>query len=125
MIFRNIKGAGGKFKWTDRQFAEAWTKVRSRVFGVDIQGQRKNVMVPIADMLNHDERFNVSWKYSDEHGAFVMHAIRDIRRGEELLDSYGNKEKSQFLVQYGFWDGAKQNFFYNFTVPMSLKHPHS
>lgn len=65
LIFRNIKGAGGKFKWNDTQFAEAFTKVRSRIFLVNINGEKKKVMAPVADMLNHDEKYNVIWEYSD------------------------------------------------------------
>lgn len=59
-------------------------------------------MVPLADMLNAAEDFNVNWSFDNERHGFLMKARRDIALGEELTDTYGQKDNYSFFLFYGF-----------------------
>ena len=61
-------------------------------------------------MFNHS--FDDNTKYSETHDGFVFTAIKDIKRGEQILIDYGqNKLQSQFLDSYGFTIlGAKSSY---------------
>jgi len=85
-----------------RDYVWARTVVVTRVFGVKIRGASTEVLVPLGDMLNHKRPPDVDWTFDDERDAFVMTAARDIRRGEEMCDSYGRKPNGRFFVHYGF-----------------------
>ena len=55
-------------------------------------------MCPMADMFNMgpiigDNKPNVLWYFSpasDSEGVFIMKAMRNIVRGHEIIDSYGD-----------------------------------
>lgn len=49
--------------------------------------------VPYGDMLNHQapEKVNCRWKWDDAQHGYTVEALLDIRRGEEIYDSYGDK----------------------------------
>tara|TARA_Y100000817_G_scaffold314681_1_gene314544 strand:+ start:175 stop:1284 length:1110 start_codon:yes stop_codon:yes gene_type:complete len=70
--------------------------VGSRGFTVD---EDRVAMVPYADMMNHSDDYNVDWKYTEK--AFLMRALREIKKGEELYDSYGSKTNYENLLFYG------------------------
>ena len=53
-------------------------------------------------MLNQKRVAQVSWNYSDEEGGFVAESFENIKRGEQVFDSYGQKCSSKFLLSYGF-----------------------
>ena len=76
--------------------------VSSRIFGVVIEGHKTDAFVPYADMLNHKRPRQASWAYSDEKGGFVIETWEDIKRGEQIHDSYGKKCNTRFLLNYGF-----------------------
>eukprot|EP00351_Strombidinopsis_sp_SopsisLIS2011_P002753 CAMPEP_0116877456 /NCGR_PEP_ID=MMETSP0463-20121206/9242_1 /TAXON_ID=181622 /ORGANISM="Strombidinopsis sp, Strain SopsisLIS2011" /LENGTH=217 /DNA_ID=CAMNT_0004524767 /DNA_START=987 /DNA_END=1640 /DNA_ORIENTATION=+ len=76
--------------------------VASRIFGIQIEGFKTDGFCCYADMLNHKRPRQTSWQYVDEQEGFVIEAIEDIARGEQVYDSYGRKCNSRFLLNYGF-----------------------
>jgi len=65
--------------------------VSSRIFGMNIEGTKTDGFVPMADMLNHKRPKQTTWSYIDAKGGFVIEALHDIQRNEEVFDSYGKK----------------------------------
>lgn len=59
-------------------------------------------LVPYADMLNHSEEKNVVWFFDKEKKAFIIRGKNQIDKGGAVLDSYGSKCNSRFLINYGF-----------------------
>lgn len=76
--------------------------VSSRIFGMNIEGTKTDGFVPMADMLNHKRPKQTTWTYTDEQKGFVIEALHDIGRNEEVFDSYGKKCNSRFFLNYGF-----------------------
>lgn len=85
--------------------------VRSRGFGQ----HGGPAMVPVADLLNHDNDVHVSVHMymlraeegSDDVEAAVPHTydmamLRDVRAGDEIFNSYGSHCARKWLVTYGF-----------------------
>jgi len=60
----------------------------------------KEYLVPFADMLNHSNKPNVEWKFTDTH--FVMTASEKIKPHEECFDCYGPKSNYETFLHYGF-----------------------
>jgi Rubisco LSMT substrate-binding/SET domain len=100
--FAALRSAGALDGASFDAFVWARYVVCSRVFGVHVGGRKTLAMVPMADMLNHRIPPEVRWGYDDESEAFVMTAARDLRAGETLHDSYGQKCNARFLLSYGF-----------------------
>ena len=64
-----------------------------------------HAMVPFADLLNHSVPPSVRWKWtkSDNRKGFIFTAIKDIAKGEEMFNSYGDTLANyELLVNYGF-----------------------
>ena len=76
--------------------------VASRIFGIQVNGVKTDGFVPYADMLNHKRPRQTSWTYCNERGGFIIEALEDIKRGEQVYDSYGKKCNTRFLLNYGF-----------------------
>lgn len=89
-------------QFTLNEFSEIRMMVSSRIFGMNILGKKTDGFVPMADMLNHKRPKQTSWTYSDEKGGFVIEALKDIPRNEQVYDSYGKKCNSRFFLNYGF-----------------------
>lgn len=53
-------------------------------------------------MLNHKRPRQTSWYFCDKRQGFVIDALHDIPRGEQIYDSYGKKCNTRFLLNYGF-----------------------
>ena len=54
-------------------------------------------------MTNHRYPENLDWSYDKLRKVFVLKALNDIRRGEEVYLSYGKSiNQIQFLLYYGF-----------------------
>jgi histone-lysine N-methyltransferase SETD3 len=69
---------------------------------MEIGTTKTDGFVPYADMLNHRRPRQTSWKYCNKKDGFIIEANEDIKRGEEVMDSYGKKCNSRFLLNYGF-----------------------
>ena len=76
--------------------------VCSRIFGIEIEGVKTDGFVPYADMLNHKRPRQTSWTYTDDREGFIIEALEDIKRGDQIFDSYGKKCNTRFLLNYGF-----------------------
>lgn len=89
-------------KYSLTRFSEIRMMVSSRIFGMNIEGIKTDGFVPMADMLNHKRPKQTTWQYTDEKQGFVIEALHDINRNEEVFDSYGKKCNSRFFLNYGF-----------------------
>lgn len=76
--------------------------VGSRIFGYLKKGNETSGMVPYIDLLNHSEIPNTLWYFDDDLDSFVLISTRNINKGEELTDNYGNKNNIELLLYYGF-----------------------
>ena len=76
--------------------------ISSRVFGVTIKGKKNDIIAPYADMLNHKRPRQTHWNYDDACNAFVIKGVSNVKKGDEVFDSYGIKCNSRFLLNYGF-----------------------
>ena len=76
--------------------------ISSRVFGVTIKGKKNDIIAPYADMLNHKRPRRTHWNYDDACNAFVIKGVSNVKKGDEVFDSYGIKCNSRFLLNYGF-----------------------
>lgn len=54
-------------------------------------------MVPYGDMLNHGKERNVDYQYLPSKSGVTFRATRDIKRGEEICDSYGSTSSNETL----------------------------
>lgn len=76
--------------------------VGSRIFGYLKKGIGTSGMVPYIDLINHSEIANTIWYFDDDLDSFVLISTRNISKGEELTDNYGNKNNIELLLYYGF-----------------------
>ncbi|XP_042560636.1 N-lysine methyltransferase setd6 [Clupea harengus] len=65
------------------------------------------MMVPMADMLNHVSNHNANLEYTPEY--LKMVAIRSIKAGEEIFNTYGEMANWQLLHMYGFTEPHQEN----------------
>ena len=99
------------------------TMVASRNFTIYVDGAKRTAMVPHADMLNHYRPRETSWTFSQSLNSFTMTSLSPLVVGQQVMDSYGKKCNSRFLLHYGFAieenteeDGSCPN-----EVPIRLK----
>ncbi|XP_062856170.1 N-lysine methyltransferase setd6 [Trichomycterus rosablanca] len=74
------------------------------------------MMVPMADMLNHVSNHNANLEYTPER--LKMVAVRPIRKGEEIFNTYGQMANWQLLHMYGFTEPFPTNS--NDTADMNM-----
>jgi protein-histidine N-methyltransferase len=96
------KAVAGFERFSFKDFVWARQVVVSRVFGIEIAGEKTEALIPLADMLNHKRPRETSWTYHDGWSAFIISAARDFAPGDAVHDSYGRKCNSRFFVNYGF-----------------------
>ena len=53
-------------------------------------------------MLNHRRPQQTAWEYSEKRHSFIIESKEDIKRGNQVYDSYGKKCNSRFFLNYGF-----------------------
>ena len=85
-----------------KEYSEMRMMVCSRIFGISIDGVKTDGFVAYADMLNHRLPKETQWSYCDEREGFIIEATDDIKRGQQVYDSYGKKCNTRFLLNYGF-----------------------
>ena len=49
------------------------------------------MLVPLADMCNHEIPEMAQWGYSEEKQGFYIRASRAIKKGEEIYLNYGEE----------------------------------
>ena len=106
------------------EFSRMRMAVASRIFGMDIDGVKTDGFVPLADMLNHRRPRQTSWTYDQQKGGFVIEALEDIQRGDEVMDSYGRKCNYRFLLNYGFINRDNDADEYPLKLELDSEDPH-
>ncbi|KAL0094670.1 hypothetical protein J3Q64DRAFT_1629571 [Phycomyces blakesleeanus] len=69
----------------------------------DEEGAELIAMVPLADTLNHKTGFNNA-RLFHEPEFLEMKAFKDIRKGEQIYNTYGDLCNADLLRKYGFVD---------------------
>ncbi|CEP09797.1 hypothetical protein [Parasitella parasitica] len=67
------------------------------------EAQNAIIMVPMADMLNHKTGYNNA-RLFHESECLQMRAIKDIKQGEQIYNTYGDLCNADLLRKYGFVD---------------------
>ena len=80
----------------------ARTVVITRIYGIIINGQKTQALVPFADMLNHKTDSKTRWTFNDKDKFFEITSNGSILKDCPITDSYGYKCNSRFFVNYGF-----------------------
>lgn len=88
--------------FTFDKFLWCRTIVGSRNFTITIDGSKRTSMVPHADMLNHFRPRETSWTFENDIRCFTITSLKPLSRGQQVMDSYGKKCNSKFLLHYGF-----------------------
>jgi len=102
-----------------KEYSEMRMMVASRIFGINVEGVKTDGFVPYADMLNHKRPIQTRWFYTDDRQGFVIEALEDIKRGDQVYDSYGKKCNTRFLLNYGFINLDNDANEYPFPVRMA------
>ena len=97
-----IKEIPGYDKYDYNLFKKMREVISSRVFGVTIKGKKNDIIAPYADMLNHKRPRQTHWNFDDSCNAFIIKGVSNVKKGQEVFDSYGIKCNSRFLLNYGF-----------------------
>ena len=59
-------------------------------------------LVPLADNLNHVLEPGTVWTFDSKLDSFTIKATRKIKGLSPILDSYGQKKNTRFLLSFGF-----------------------
>lgn len=76
----------------------------------DEEEEEENVlisMVPMADMLNHKTGFNNA-RLFHEPESLQMRAVKNIAKGEQIYNTYGDLCNADLLRKYGFADDENE-----------------
>jgi histone-lysine N-methyltransferase SETD3 len=92
----------GYSKYDFNLFKKMREVISSRVFGVTIKGKKNDIIAPYADMLNHKRPRQTHWNFDDASNSFIIKGVSNVKKGQEVFDSYGIKCNSRFLLNYGF-----------------------
>ena len=84
------------------EFKNNFSLVGTRNFGRPDCYYDLSTMVPFLDLLNHSDKNNTHWYYDERKGGYILIAIRDIEKNEEITDSYGKYYNSLLYKTYGF-----------------------
>lgn len=101
--YQNLRRHVGSFsKWSYEDFVWARLVVITRIFGLLINNQKTDGLVPMADMINHRRPRETRWTFNEVKQGFVISAMQSFNIGDQIYDSYGRKCNSRFFVNYGF-----------------------
>lgn len=78
-------------------------------------------MVPMADMLNHRTGFNNA-RLFHEADSLQMKAIKDIKQGEQIYNTYGDLCNADLLRKYGFTDEKNEFDLVELDGPLVVEH---
>lgn len=95
-------------------FLRAMLNFQSRQFKAAVSRS----LVPVSDLLNHApaEVMGVRWGWNEEQQAHMLTAVRDIKAGQELLQSYGNHPNSSFYRCYNFTMPPQMESAYSYSM---------
>jgi len=91
-----------KYEKILEEFENNFILVGTRNFGRPDCTFDLSTMVPFLDLLNHSDKNNTHWYYDEKKGGYILIAIRDIEKNEEITDSYGKYYNSLLYKTYGF-----------------------
>ena len=91
-----------KYEEILQEFKNNFIMVGTRNFGRRDSIFDVNTMVPYLDLINHSDKNNTDWNYDENEGAYILKAIKDIGKNEEITDSYGKFMNSRLYQTYGF-----------------------
>lgn len=84
--------------------------VSSRVFQYSIHNVKNIFLCPYIDMGNHGCEKNARLYYDDNIDHFCLESKIKIKKGEEILDTYGSSlPNKKLFVNYGFTDINNKN----------------
>ncbi|KAF1800370.1 hypothetical protein V8B55DRAFT_1536723 [Mucor lusitanicus] len=83
--------------------------------------QQVITMVPMADMLNHKTGFNNA-RLFHEADSLQMKAIKDIKQGEQIYNTYGDLCNADLLRKYGFTDEKNEFDLVELDGPLVVEH---
>jgi histone-lysine N-methyltransferase SETD3 len=76
--------------------------VGSRNFSINVDGNSRSALVPLADMLNHYRPAETRWGFNSDKNGFTMNTLKNIKSHAQVMDSYGRKSNRKYLLHYGF-----------------------
>ena len=100
---RPIKNEVQKIENGLEKFKENFIYVSTRNFGR--RGSfydDTNTLVPFLDLLNHNNNYNAWFYFDEKRDGFVLFAIKDIEKNEEITISYGKFNNIYLYSMYGF-----------------------
>lgn len=101
--FRNLAKLVPKFR--DKALNEyfgARVTVMSRAFTLNLDGMKRQALVPFADMFNNSVSYDVDWGFDCKKRTFFMECGHGVDAGAAVHDSYGKKSNTRLLQNYGF-----------------------
>ena len=87
---------------TFNEYKKIRSLVSSRNFNLSIDGKQSTTMVPLADMLNHNSNADTNWTYNNQLNSYQMTMKNNVKKGNEVSDSYGRKTNDKYFLYYGF-----------------------
>ena len=61
-----------------------------------------NTLVPFLDLINHNNNYNSWFFYDEKRDGFILYALKDIEKNEEITISYGQFNNIYLYTMYGF-----------------------
>jgi len=100
--YDNILTAIPYLPYTFAEFVWARTAVITRVYAVNRNGKQDTVLVPFADMANHEIPPNTKWSFDEISQQFIVESESYLKSGDVLYETYGCKCNYRYFVNYGF-----------------------
>jgi hypothetical protein len=91
-----------KYEQILEEFLINFILVGTRNFGRPDYFAYYSTLVPYLDLLNHSDKNNTHWYYDEIKSGYFLIAVRDIKKNEEVTDSYGKYFNSYLFQTYGF-----------------------
>lgn len=85
-------------------FKKSFFIVSSRNFvrNESIKLYAKNCLVPLLDLINHNNTYNTNYTYTKFRKGFILYSVRDIIKGEQIYINYGKLNNIDLFVKYDF-----------------------
>ena len=91
-----------KYEQILEEFFINFILVGTRNFGRPDYFADFSTLVPYLDLLNHSDKNNTHWYYDEIKSGYFLIAVKDIKKNEEVTDSYGKYFNSYLFQTYGF-----------------------
>jgi len=91
-----------KYEQILEEFLINFILVGTRNFGRPDYFADFSTLVPYLDLLNHSDKNNTHWYYDEIKSGYFLIAVKDIKKSEEVTDSYGKYFNSYLFQTYGF-----------------------